>query len=137
MKEEMQATEVFELIQAEAKRIAESTPKIRFVRTVQIGQWIRQGDVYLTRVDKMPPGKVIRTDSVKLHPGASDGSRHMAEGNLAYVDIRGPLEGPVIECPERFLVTHPEHIHFSLPSGIYQTTYQRDLELEGIRAVED
>ena len=109
-----------------------NTQEIRHIESMEISQVVRQGDVYLHRVKDKHKRGAIRT-SRQLAPGVTMGSRHVAEGDVTiYEGTTDPpkttrLEiGPVIVALDRFTVTHPEHAHYSLPSGTYQVTYQLD-----------
>lgn len=104
----------------------------RFVRTIQVGQVARQGDIYLCCVESSHPrGEQI--EDRQLAPGSTKGSRHVVDGEVelyrgtvtgsAFGDA---LTGPVIVARERFVVTHPEHADVCLPSGTYQVGYQLD-----------
>ena len=116
------------------KAITENPPAVedvRFIRTIQEGQAVRQGDVMLLRVsDNHKRGKVLpNTGSLQLAPGNTKGSRHVAEGSFEAFethDSSDPLAGPVIHAKERIDVTHPEHADISLPSGTYRVGYQLD-----------
>ena len=107
----------------------------RRVEKIEVGQAIRQGDIYLTRInDGHPVGK--RRKDHQLAPGTSQGSRHIVEGAGVKVFEPGPLRsslvapdallGPIIVAEQAFAVTHPEHAHFDLPPGTYQCTFQKD-----------
>lgn len=106
------------------------TTEERFIRTADIGQVARQGDIYLRRV----PDNHRRGDEIQdrqLAPGTTKGSRHVVEAGehvtlYAPQDSMDPLAGPVIVARERFRVTHPEHADFSLPSGTWEVGYQLD-----------
>ncbi len=111
---------------------------IRFVRTIQAGEFCRQGDVYLARVDDAHPRGQPTADRQLAH-GTTKGSRHTAHGAVEVFEsaIDDPLTGPVICATSRFELRHPEHSDFSLPSGTYQVTYQRDWAAEQRRPVMD
>lgn len=110
-----------------------------------IGEAVRQGDVYLTRLADLPDDRGAATDNRQLAPGSTRGSRHIVAAQ-SDVTITAPpkgstvLVGPVIESRSRLLVEHPEHGHIDLPPGIYQTSFQRDYareRAEEIRRVQD
>ena len=98
------------------------------------GKWIRQGDVYLMAIEKVPMECDEETANRQLAPGETRGSRHIIEGNVKLfvqsgrkaVRQQDVLVGPVIIAKERCTLTHPEHAHFSLPAGTYQSYYQMD-----------
>lgn len=113
-------------------------PELRMVRTMKVGQVVRQGDIYIERVAKIPQDATPRADR-QLAPGSTQGSRHVVEGDATLYDRlkASPLHGPLIDAPERFVVTHPEHAHVSLPSGKYAVTFQRDYAQEEAARVQD
>lgn len=128
---------------------------IRFVREMAIGQHVRQGDVYLLRLAKRPADFDKTTTNRQLAPGTSKGSRHVAEGKAVSLFIatderaarsslaRLPgvqgrdrlLVGACVEAADRFIVSHPEHAHHSLPAGCYAVLFQ--LDPRSMRRVED
>lgn len=147
------AIEVHEIIEKNAKAASQEK---RVIETIKVGQAIRQGDIYMVRLDdkgvteiKMNDGslvvnvdeirkKGVKADTRQLAPGESKGSRHIiGEGPTIYksnavVPTRFggqasvDLIGPVVVAGDRFELTHPEHAHFSLPAGVYQVFYQGD-----------
>lgn len=133
------AAEVLAKIEQNAKQ---ADPEVRFVRTMQPGEWTRQGDLQITLLDKLPKD-LIKTEERQLVSGTTQGSRHVLDailGKAARIWVRKSptaLQGPIVELKERCHVVHPEHAHHSLPSGIYEITYQRDRESEEIARVRD
>ena len=144
------AVKVLEKIQETAKTAKADD---RMVKVWKPGQWVRQGDVYLTCVDaSWPHGKEMQNR--QLVPGNTKGSRHVAgEGITVYEGKQAPdghasrledankisggrlskvILGPLLHVKQRANVTHPEHGDYSLPGGCYvQVTYQlnsRDLQ---------
>lgn len=137
MKTTLNAKDTFEKIE---KAAATHTAETRMVRTIAVGQAIRQGDVYLTRIDrKRPLAKTSVTSNRQLAPGSTPGSRHMVVGKVTIYAPKGDdaLEGPTIDATERFVLEHPEHAHVSLPRGTYQVTFQRDFASEERARVQD
>lgn len=131
------------------ERIAEAAKQplttTRVVTGIKVGEFARQGDVYLERIDKLTKGW-SKTGNRQLAPGTSPGSRHVVtKGPTLFVSPeRAPTErnrtglrllGPQIEAKEAFTVEHPEHAHITLPPGVYQTSYQLDWQQQ--RAVQD
>lgn len=127
---------------------------IRFVREIAVGQHVRQGDVYLLRLAKRPTCFATATKNRQLAPGASKGSRHVAEGTAVKLftaperdgrpamaklpGVKGGdrlLVGACVEAADRFIVSHPEHAHHSLPAGCYAVLFQ--LDPRSMRRVED
>jgi hypothetical protein len=131
MKEHLAAQDVHAEIEREAK--AKAVAEVRMVEKIEIGQAIRQGDIYVHRVSPSHPhGR--RLQSRQLAIGESQGSRHVAElpadvyegTQLPPTCDRRTFLGPCIVAPARFTIVHPEHAHFSLPEGTYQVTHQTD-----------
>jgi hypothetical protein len=113
----------------------------RVVKDIPIGKGIRQGDVYLKRVEKIPPEYSVHTMDLKIAKGDTKGSRHILEDTKGLRVYRksspGPLEGPAFTSVTDIHLTHPEHPSFCLAAGTYLSYYQRDMSLEEIRAVRD
>jgi hypothetical protein len=113
-----------------------------------------QGDLIFWCIDKMPK-KGDAYVGRQLAPGTTQGSRHLADGN---VDLYIPDEesateilarlfpktkghtqffGPVILVTEEFTATHPEHGHRTfVGTKTYLTTYQK-VWMNEIRRVHD
>ena len=120
------------------RRFAESPLKdTRVVDEIEIGQWVRQGDVYLTRI--AAPSEWKETKNRQLAIGTTIGSRHTVDGSVTVLanpengrvvrsNIRGRAKcfGPQVLSPDRFTVEHPEHADISLPGGCYQVQFQVD-----------
>ncbi len=113
----------------------------RIVKELAIGKGIRQGDVYLIRIDPSHPiGEVLFTQQLVV--GTVQGSRHIVEGGKLYASTSWPkgisrtaILGPIVRAKKRFTVTHPEHAHFVLPAGTYQCIQQLDARTR--KAVQD
>lgn len=134
------AQEVIQKIEEEAKT---ESSELRFVRTCEIGDEIRQGDVYLYPVDPGIVEKLGLTEKTneatrQLAPGTTQGSRHIIHGNVSIYPRNGsPLEGPVLVMHERCEVRHPTHADVSFPSRTYEVLYPRDHEQEEINRIAD
>ena len=106
------------------------------------GDFIRQGDVYLFRLDKLPEGvKPTECKDGQLAPGTTQGSRHIITTGLSSckfytIENETPLDGPAFEAKEEFNLTHPEHGNFTMPAGCYQVRYQR-MRADDVRRVQD
>ena len=134
------ATKTAKQVMGEIETAAtEHSAELRMVRTIEVGQFVRQGDVYLQRVESKKPAKSTEIKDRQLAPGNTPGSRHVVEGDVKLYKPAGadPLVGPTIVAPERFTLTHPEHAHVSLPSGQYACTFQRDFMQEERARVQD
>ena len=100
---------------------------------------IRQGDIYITRLDELPGGlKPAKTN--QLAPGNTQGSRHVVRadaGVVVYERQGDALTGPVISAPEGCHIEHPEHGDIAIKcGGVYGVTYQR-AHAEELRRVAD
>ena len=114
--------------------------EIRNIEEFPIGKIVRQGDIYIHRVeDSHPRGK--STSNRQLAMGETQGSRHVLdgeaeifEGSTAPTWAPRALLGPLFKLFKRATVTHPEHAHVGLPAGTYQVTHQMDARtLERVR----
>jgi hypothetical protein len=107
----------------------------RIVDDLPVGAHVRQGDVYLERIESKPQG-LAPWASRQIAEGVTLGSRHLLSGAEAFrrtdhgVAVKRNMGtayvGPVVEAGSRFLLTHPEHCDFDLPGGCYQVWYQSD-----------
>lgn len=125
----MIAIEAHEKIQNKATK---TLKKDIVIKSMKIGEFVRQGDVYITRIECITGSKKIFNP--QLAPGTTKGSRHTVEVgggvNLfkGYVgkDIPDAVKGPQVQSDKEFKVSHPEHVDCILPAGDYQVTYQLD-----------
>lgn len=115
--------------------------KTERIGSPSLGDVVRQGDLYLVCMEKLPAGK--ETKDRQLAPGNTQGSRHVLEGNVKIVEkcqINGvPTElcGPAFECKGETTVAHPEHGHKILPKDtVWGVVYQRAYADE-IKRVQD
>jgi len=102
-----------------------------------IGEWVRQGDIYITAVERpMKNCKPIDNFDGQLAVGNSRGSRHCISRNqLSSVKAyhhpdfgsrTSPEAGMFLEIAKDVEVTHPEHGTVNLGPGCYEVTYQVD-----------
>ena len=106
---------------------ADRAPRVLSDEDIPIGALVRQGDVYLQRVERVE-ARLRAYRSRQLAPGNAPGSRHTIEGKARLRRHLGPvshLAGPVIFAASRIVLRHPQHASISLPAGIYQAYYQR------------
>lgn len=130
------------------RKVKEQAPALQEVRAISrinVGQAIRQGDLYLIAIN--PKGKTtfktsddneitINADHYvcegprQLAPGKSTGSKHCI--NDKHVVIRknhketNVILGDIVHADSSFTLSHPEHAHFNLPAGSYIVAYQLD-----------
>lgn len=122
--------EVVKTIQKSAKTM----PEVRVCPEMKVGQFARQGDIYVELVESASKGKPM--NSRQLAPGTSKGSRHIVqdlegvkvfESTVSNIGNRARFQiGPVIEADKDFCITHPEHAWMKLKKGVYQVWYQLD-----------
>jgi hypothetical protein len=125
----MKTVDVIRTIEDAMRR---SSGKERWIDAIAVGQAVRQGDIYVHRVADGHRRGTSR-DSRQLAPGERDSARHVAESPArVFEGIRlpdwcrpGTALGPLVRCPDRAIISHPEHAQMSLPAGTYQVTYQR------------
>lgn len=130
--------ELLEKIQKIEQHAEESDNAMRVVHNMKLNQAVRQGDIYLIKIDR-DISALKPMAGQKLAPGTTQGARHFADAPARlYEDDNAPIQGviatalrgPVVSSPERFTVSHPEHAHISLPGGTYQTLYQLDFQAQ-------
>lgn len=111
---------------------------MRTVDSIEVGQFVRQGDIYVRRIadGELRKGWTA-TSSRQLAPGTTQGSRHTVDESVEVLLNQNPVErrwtrlglafeGPVLKSNDRFTVSHPEHADISLPGGCYEVLYQSD-----------
>jgi len=123
-------------------KLADQTPRI--IEQIEVGQVVRQGDIYLHAVTNNYPRGAIRTGEVarQLALGSNMNARHVAESPAVVYEgtalpewcAAGTFMGPLVESDAPFTVSHPEHAAICLPRGTYQVTHQMDARtLERVR----
>jgi hypothetical protein len=135
----MTTTETMEQIGATAEAIKSDAEHT--VPVMDVGDEVRQGDIYVTRIESVPAGAVKVAKPVKqLAPGATQGSRHCLrsiKGVMVYIlKNPGPLDGPIVESARPIAIDHPEHGNRIIPAGVYAVTFQRAFA-EELRRVQD
>jgi hypothetical protein len=137
----MNAIEAYGKVKASA--VERRKRATRIIAAMAAGEAVRQGDVYLKRLERVPPRAArMEPPDPQLAPGTTRGSRHVitpetfAHCVLYRLPRQTALDGPVIEAREPFELSHPEHGHFILPAGVYQVRYQRTYA-EELRRVQD
>jgi hypothetical protein len=111
-----------------------------------VGDNVRQGDLYLVCIDRLPIGKP--SNERQLVPGTTQGSRHTLRGDATIVtgttfcnpsgeEIPEVLIGPAFVCNSDVTIEHPEHGDKILPQGTaWQCVYQQAYA-EVVRRVAD
>lgn len=136
----MQALEVHQHITESCDKVNHDTTR-DVTSLMDIGKIIRQGDVYVKRVDTIPEDFTMATMETQIAKGNTKGSRHILEDDgvirIFKKSSPAPLEGPAFKSTKEITLTHPEHANFKLPAGCYISYYQQDFAQEEIRAVRD
>lgn len=133
-------TEAIQQVRESGKRAASHEHHTEIIEAVcAIGSHVRQGDIVLTMVGPSTEAGALITER-QLAPGNTQGSRHVAEGDVdIYARAGDALTGPLLRVGEgKCRITHPEHRHYTLPPNTaWAVTYERDLEAEHIARVAD
>lgn len=125
----MKTQELVNEVVETGKKIAKRETQ-RFSEAASTGDVLRQGDVYLMLLDKLPRGaKAMSKPPLQLAPGTSQGSRHIldsTEGVTAFTFADATeFDGPILKLECERELTHPEHGNWIIPAGIYAVGYQR------------
>jgi len=110
---------------------------MRVIDDFPVGYHVRQGDVYVFRVDDFDKESFDFTSERQLAPGDTLGSRHTVSDavNVYKPVVANRVEqtevgymgvGPVIVSKDRWTLMHPEHADISICEGTYQIYYQID-----------
>lgn len=140
-------TTTIERIKRHAKRIADGHERVkpgqpvRFTEAATANDTIRQGDLYLTIVGKVPSGyaKINAPNAAnkQLVPGSTQGAKHCLD-SLVGVTLYRPkkwsaesLEGPCLVLAKERKVLHPTHGAVTIPAGFtVLCRYQREFDSE-------
>lgn len=115
---------------------------------LEIGDVLRQGDLYVVRVHSLPQQR-RRRGNRQLADGDTQGSRHVLRGKCGLFDVdsedvagllrkadrrfevRDYQVGPAFETAGPATIEHPEHGHRTLSEpGCYLTVFQRSLTVD-------
>jgi hypothetical protein len=104
------------------------TNSIPFLKSIEVGQYIQQGDVILTSI------KPVILKDEKSTNLCHTGNNHFHEFNEPIL-----VMNDIYVLKKRQVLQHPEHKHISLPEGFYQKTIvmEYDHMLEESREVID
>lgn len=132
------AIQIFNDLALTAEKIKSDATQ-QFPAAASYGDFWRQGDIYITKLETVP-ADFQQTDVVlQLAPGTTKGSRHVLNHDRIAMFVNAHanvLTGPVFKCAESVTVTHPEHGDVICPPGIYGITYQRAFAGELRRVVD-
>jgi len=136
----MSAENVLDQIKSRAEQIKNNEPQ-RFPDAASVGDYWRQGDLYITKLAAVPSGAIpVKRPSHQLAPGNTKGSRHCLDsldGVTVYaMPDADALTGPVLHLARERTIPHPEHGTVICPPGTYGITYQRAYA-EELRRVQD
>ena len=126
------------------KRIQESArhlPEVRVIKSMKVGEVVRQGDIYIERVSALE-GKGKAVKSRQLAPGTTKGSRHIVDESPSVTlwESKPSLEGkaafqigPAIEAKGDFSITHPEHAWIKFVVGKVAQSFQVWFQADFVR----
>jgi hypothetical protein len=121
------------LTKIQGEKIVTDKPQ-RFPEAASVGNYFRQGDLYISLLASVPDDAVKSKVDLQLADGNTQGSRHCLDSKAGVTMYRlaspGITDGPIIDLKHERVITHPEHGHCILPAGVYSITYQRDLDAE-------
>jgi hypothetical protein len=128
------------------KSAEKAKPRLADVTEMKVGEVVRQGDLYIERISRLPKERGAVTEDSQLAVGQTQGSRHIIspkpKGLVIYAPAKGAnvLTGPIVKSSVAWNLTHPEHGHFAFGPGTFQVTYQKDYakeRAEELRRVQD
>jgi len=129
----MTAEQAIQRVQTQAESIKNDATQ-KFPEAASPGDSWRQGDLYITLLTDIPEGAVKISPERQLAQGDTQGARHCLDAKTGVEMFRvsqpGMLDGPIIRTDRTRTIKHPEHGNVVLPAGVYQITYQRDLDAE-------
>ncbi len=120
---------IVDKVQQQAAKVAKRETQ-RFPEAAAPGDAVRQGDIYITLLERVPTGYVRQKKwGRQLAPGNTQGSRHVIDSSKGVVCYTHPaaseFDGPVLHLKQEREITHPEHGNWILPPGVYGVSYQR------------
>lgn len=135
----MSSIAMLQKIKAQAEKI-QCADKHCFPEAASFGDFWRQGDLYITLLEKVPEEYEKCKVNCKLVNGTSQGSQHV----LSHDDVemfKNPhatvLQGPVFTSAKSVTIEHPEHGDVECPPDrVYCITYQQAYA-DVMRAVTD
>ena len=92
---------------------------------IQQNKNIRQGDVFLLKIDALPDGtktkdNVLAFGEITGHKHQVIGATVLTDGSTQYVEVETEAE-----------LVHEEHAKHQLKKGVYRVIIQRELDLVG------
>jgi hypothetical protein len=95
---------------------------------------IRQGDVILKRIDKIPE-KASLTNNFVLAEGEATGHKHLLSGKA--VTVLETIDRKFINAGTTAILMHEEHKQVMIPKGLYEVKVQREYDPVQERKVMD
>lgn len=97
---------------------------------------IRQGDVFLKRINKIPHN--TKKKNTTLAYGEITGHHH-SFAKQALVSVFADADGKqYCDVQQESILEHQDHAHVKVPAGIYEVVIQREFDqVEGVRQVMD
>lgn len=97
---------------------------------LNINEWIRQGDVIITRVDNSNNKRLNTLGSKTVAYGEQTGHHHSFTRGGDQVLLYGSVNSPeLLEIrSESALLTHQEHDAIEIPSGLYKIESERNYD---------
>jgi len=96
---------------------------------------IRQGDVLLKKVEKIPKGLKKRDDKT-VALGELTGHHHTFSGQVCVFGEMGKRQ--FVDVQQQSVLEHQEHKNIVVPKGKYEVIIQREFSaLDGVRQVMD
>ena len=138
----MSVLEIHDAIQSEADSRSETSADTRNISKMSIGEWFRQGDVYVEKSRKADLTEYTKaTTDLQVAFGTTKGSRHILRDNptlkVFLKETPGPLDGPMFTSTQPIVLEHPEHANFAFPAGTYVVELQQDFAKEEIARAKD
>jgi len=127
--------ETLKFIDDAACEVAGPKPVVISESSLEVGQFLPQGDVALLKMSEVPEGAVqVNNPSPKVVAGTTQGSQHVwdsMEGIEAFeppASMKSPTVGLIYKLNEERTLTHPDHGHHTYHEGfIGCLTHQRTI----------
>ena len=98
---------------------------------------VRQGDVMIRRVDKLPAERTLQKDGALAYGEVTGHSHRVADLEAAQVFNCGKGKFLSVTAEGGVSIVHEEHGTVHIPKGDYAVTIQREYSPEEIRSVID
>jgi hypothetical protein len=99
---------------------------------------IRQGDVLLKKIDKIPDKTKLEKKNNILAYGEVTGHHHRFESPDVVTMVDPKTNTQYVTLGRDSLLEHEEHENLMIPKGIYEVVIQREFDMaQGVRQVVD